>query len=153
MGKARRQDRSDIEFIQRRELEGRMMPKKERTTKKRALDTAWEALGVKPMYLSALTEKSVAEINRDISNAGIYTGGLVTDEGGDMVLHPKTGTGANDMRAADRSDTAKELRSRHSDIWGQRGAAGVIVRRENKSTQKVFYTEDTIRGYIRDFPI
>ncbi|MDP1657746.1 MAG: hypothetical protein Q8L73_00145 [Methylotenera sp.] len=67
------------------------------------------------------------------------------DPNGELYLHPKTGVGGNKLRQDDRQDTVRDLKKKHRDIWGKRGAAKKIAIDKGLNIR-------TIQKYFKDFP-
>lgn len=120
------------------------MPTKIRRARKRADEEKWKKLGLVPEYLK-MNRGTVNQVA--IENTGIYTGGLVQFDpvDGSPYLHPNIGRGGNDKRNAKRTEIVAALKLKYSHLWGKRGSAGIIARREQCNVR-------TVQKYFKDFP-
>lgn len=127
-----------------------MMPTKKRVTKQNERKKMFDAIGPIPEYLV----NADMSLNQAAQYIGIYIGGLVAfDEEGEPYLHEEIGKGGNKLRRDDRRDAALALQRKYSDIWGKRGAAGTIVRREKRIAAQIQLSVRTVQQYIKDFPL
>lgn len=120
------------------------MPSRERKIKKQELDEMLSASN-----LGAL--KGFFPLER-LTTPDIYSGGLVTvypdDPDGHVYLHPNIGRGGNDSRAGTKEEAILELKYKHRDIWGKRGVAHIIRKREFDAGREISLR--TIQQYMKD---
>jgi hypothetical protein len=101
---------------------------------------------VPPHLRARIGQKS--KIVGDLSDIGSYDriGVKFSDEGDPLKREDPEELGANLERHEDKKIRAMTIRDRHSDVWGQRGAAKRIAHKTGLSVE-------TIRRYMKEFPI
>ena len=87
-------------------------------------------------------------------------GGLTAaEEDGNLALNRSaidkglSKSSANRYAAQARRDKALDLRQRHSDVWGKRGKAAIVLQREMKRAPDEKLSVRTIQQYMKDFPL
>lgn len=113
----------------------------------------WAEFDSQMTSLDEAQRAELAELSKDESSwnvpphalKALSNVGLTFDVDGEPAISAAHGVGGNDLRAADKADKVRDLKGRYADIWGTRGAAKVIARKENCSVE-------TIRRYFRMTP-
>ncbi|GAB6052854.1 hypothetical protein JCM17960_16740 [Magnetospira thiophila] len=125
------------------------MPTKKRKEREQQGDAIRRALENPPEHVRQRMENPSEASDRlaEALPVKLYNGGIfhVDDEGDICQITQDRELGANANRNEEKAERAESLREKYRDIWGKRGAAGIIARKEGLN-------QKTIRRYFRDFP-